>query len=338
MRIASVHGLCVMLLLASVATAEDRQWSDLSGLYRVNASLVTADDRLVVLRQSDGELVILKREQLSEADQEYLSKNSDGLSSAKESEKKPVADATTDEKPITTADGVTDIPSQITRWRLRSGGEIRGQLVGFASQMFTIRRVQGKVLVNEIALADLPAAFDLILPAVVSKIDNKPIVDRQELEKHIASGGGGPFAYTVNGVQVQLEEGSTLTIPIEFLESGEANLVMPGFKRWLAAREGEVAEDDRYNTDSRERLMLDSYARLRGPDNVAERNYRQLELGLLTVNAGITEIWEVALLPNAPYGYPRSVLIPGRDSATAEQIALRQYPGWQVAYVKKLSD
>jgi hypothetical protein len=63
-----------------------------------------------------------------------------------------------------------------------------------------------------------------------------------------------------------------------------------------------------------------------------------VELGLLSVDAGVTELWEVGLLPASTYGYPCSVLVPGRDSLSARQLAVERYPGWQVGYARKLSD
>ena len=156
--------------------------------------------------------------------------------------------------------------------------------------------------------------------------------------QHLAGGGGGPFAYEVRGIQLELKQGGVFTVPLEFLEPAEAELVSPGFERWLAARVESTSELDRYETDTRERLMLDSYARLRGEEQAGLQAMKLVELGLLSVNAGVTEIWEVGLLPNTRYGFPRSVLVPGRDSLSAQEIAVQRYPGWQVGYARKISD
>lgn len=351
--------LCALAFVPnSVSMAQERQWQDASGLYRVTASLITSDANLVVLKKSDGELVVLKRAELSVDDREFLMLHTDtkpskvdadsavaivpagnnGAEDAKALQDKLLDNTTEGTGADALAKAEIQRAAALTRWRLRNGDELEGKLIGFGSQTFNLKRQGGVVRVNDTAFKDLPSAYGLILPAVVSKIDHKPIANLKELEKHIAGGGGGPFAYEVSGIQLDLKQGGMFTVPLEFLELAEAELVSPGFERWSAARAESVTEQDRYETNDRERLMLDSYARLRGQERAQDRAMKLVELGLLSVNAGVTEIWEVGLLPNTPYGFPRSVLVPGRDSLSAQEIAVRRYPGWQVGYARKISD
>ncbi len=348
--------ICALVFIfASVAMAQEHQWQDASGLFRVTARLVTFDDSLVVLKKSDGELIVLKRSELSLEDREFLMLHADSTTSKVNAEsavavarvdKTDVDDAKNLQENATVVTGA-DAPAAtadareiatLTHWRLRNGDKLDGKLIGFGTQTFHLKRQGGVVRVEDTDIEDLPSAYELILPSVVSKIDRKPIANLKELEKHLAGGGGGPFAYEVRGIQLELKQGGVFTVPLEFLEPAEAELVSPGFERWLAARVESTSELDRYETDTRERLMLDSYARLRGEEQAGLQAMKLVELGLLSVNAGVTEIWEVGLLPNTPYGFPRSVLVPGRDSLSAQEIAVQRYPGWQVGYARKISD
>ncbi|MEO8268814.1 MAG: SHD1 domain-containing protein [Aureliella sp.] len=343
-----------VLFATNAVMAQQRQWQDMSGLYRVTASLVTYDDNLVVLRKSDGELVALNRAELSVDDGDFLAIQDDSKSSNQDADRAPVdaqadkieagvaqsprGDVSTVNIPDTSEDVAKRKAAKLTRWRLRNGEELEGKLTGFGSQVFHLKRQGGVIRVNDVSIKDLPSAYQLILPPLVSKIDRMPIADLKELEKHLAAGGGGPFAYEVNGIQLDLQQGGVFTVPLEFLEPAEAALVAPGFARWLAARVESVSVQDRYETDARERLMLDSYSRLRGLENVDDRALKMVELGLLSVNAGVTELWEVGLLPNTPYGFPRSLIVPGRTSLAAQEIAMQRFPGWQVGYARKVSD
>ncbi len=321
-------------VLGSVATAnESRQWKGSGDQQVVSAKYVTADDKRVVLEEETGELVILQTSQLSAADQEYVA--------AKRTLKRlgePEATPETTTTPTAEASVVAPVPQDYpATWRLAGGAEIKGVLVGFARQVFIVRRERGQIYVDAHKLGQLPVAYDLVLPTVVGTVDKTPLKDVNELEKHLAKLGGGPFEYIVDGIQINLQGGGSITIPPEILEPNYSALVRPGFDRWLASRAEDVSAEDRYATDSRERLMLDSYAQLQSNEAIRQRQFRQLELGYLSVASGITSAWEVTLLPNTAYGYPFSVVVNARDSLQAEQFALQNYPGWQIGPTRKLS-
>ncbi len=301
----------------SKASGELRKWTDDSGRYGVEARFVTADDKLVVLEQADGELVVLQREQLSPEDEEFVTKRRAA--------------------PNLENDASLSIPN-ISTWHLRDGSVIEGQLAGFGSQKMVVVRERGELYVNKHKLGALPSAYDKILPTVVAVVDAVEIADVKALEKHLAALGGGPYEYVVEGVQLELAEGGAITIPISLLMPSDAKEIAPNFARWKASRAGEISEEDRYASESRERLMLDSYARLRTQEAYQQRQLKMVELGLLQVETGIVDAWEVTLIPNNAYGYPRSVVVPARDSLAAQQMAQQRFPGWTLGAVRKLSN
>jgi hypothetical protein len=329
---------------------ELRTWQHPSGLYQIEGSLVTSDDTLVILQQTSGELVVLRREQLSPADREYLQlvSRSAGLAGSTGVDSGDVdsdgANAPSNELEANHADPLQTpvrqqvLPTELSAWPLQNGKILRGELVGFGKQALIVVRRRGELSVNGVSLSDLPEAYRWIVPTVVSKVDGRPLATVEELEEHIAEGGGGPFEYLVEGIQLDLDAGGAITIPLPLLDPAFAAVVEPGFVRWQAAQLESVSEEDRYAANTRERLILDSYERLRRNDAVRARDLKLLELDLLSVNAGITDIWEVTLLPVHPYGFPRSVLVPGRTSLAAQQIALQAFPGWQLGPVRKISN
>jgi len=321
-------------MVGSVATAnESRQWTGSGDHYVVNAKYVTADDKRVVLEDETGELVILQTAQLSATDQEYVA--------AKRTLKRlgdPEVALVAAKVPAAETNSVAPAPQNYpATWRLQGGGEINGVLVGFARQEFNVRRERGELYVDAYELGQLPAAYDMVLPTVVGTIDKTPLKDVDDMEIHLAKLGGGPFKYIVDGIQINLQGGGSITIPLEILEPNYAALVRPGFDRWLASRAEDVSAEDRYATESRERLMLDSYAQLQPGTAIRQRQFRQLELGYFNVATGITSVWEVTLIPNTAYGYPFSVVVNARDSLQAQQLALQNYPGWQIGPTRKLS-
>ena len=86
--------------------------------------------------------------------------------------------------------------------------------------------------------------------------DKKRIVSLDKLEEHLADLGGGPYKYTVSGVQLDLKDWGVITIPLTLLATEEATEVAAGFERWQASQEEGISEEDRYETESRERLAL----------------------------------------------------------------------------------
>jgi hypothetical protein len=318
----SLNPTCLYLLVTAFSTilpatamAEMRKWKDDSGLYSVTAAFVTADDKLVVLETEGGELAILQRDQLSAEDRQYLAERS-------------AQDISAD---------TVSLPKTDSTWHLQDGSVIQGKLVGFGSQTMVVRRERGEVWVNEYKLDSLPLAYTKVLPNVIGTVDNKAVEDVMDLEKHLADGGGGPFEYVVEGVQLHLNEGGAITIPIGLLTSSDAKEIAPNFARWKAAQAEEISEDERYATQSRESLVLDSYQRLRTQEEVRQRNSKMFELGLLSVATGITDVWEVTLLPTNAYSYPQTVVVSARDSLIAQQMVQQKYPNWRLGPIRKLN-
>jgi hypothetical protein len=61
---------------------------------------------------------------------------------------------------------------------------------------------------------------------------------------------------------------------------------------------------------------------------------KMLELELLAAASGATDLWEVQLFPNrGVVGYPRIVVVPGRNSEDAKRIAMQRFAGYAAGAV-----
>lgn len=318
--------IAITLLTVTQAKAEVRQWADESGKFSVEAELLTADKDFVVLeRKTDGELIAVRRKELSKKDQAFISANTDDQAN----------DTSTAQK-LEDSANQTSQPYDST-WKMSDGQIVKGRLIGFGTQELIIKRERGRIFVNDRELDELPPAYAKIVPDVVSRVDDKEIKTREELESHLADNGAGPFTYRVEGIQLELATWGAITIPVSLLAANEAKQVQPAWERWQASNDDGVSESDRVATSSQERLVLDSQERYRRRAEQRERLLKMMELNLLAVQSDITDVWEVALYPRQRYGYPRTVVVTARDSLQAKQQVIRKYPGWRIGPIAKVS-
>lgn len=371
-----VASLASVVLFASLGSA--KTWTDPTGRYQVDGELVAADDAKAIIRNDKGELLVLQLKQLSQSDRAYVddylsgqaraqpevpAPNSESGSDANEPKDPPQQTDTQSSVKPKPSDPAKDTPrlpglktTSESNWNLKDGQVISGRLIGFGREALVLVRRDGDVLVNGTKFDELSAAYQKIVPDVVSRIDNVEVGDRESLEDHLADGGAGPFRYELAGIQVEGDQGGVVTIPVSLLRPADQEVVQPGMKRWLAAQEKGVEENVREETAKTERLLLDSYQRLQdrspayptrpaptaasptGPGAVPPVHpVRMIDLQLQAATAGVTDIWEVLLYPSAPYGYPRTVVVPAENSRGAEIAATRNYPRWRVGPVRKLS-
>jgi hypothetical protein len=66
--------LCSMVIAGLGSIGLARTWSDASGKFKVDADLVSVDENQVTLRRTDGKVVHLPIDKLSQADQDFLAK------------------------------------------------------------------------------------------------------------------------------------------------------------------------------------------------------------------------------------------------------------------------
>lgn len=334
-NIIAILGICSALNSLAWSQSADqqnqpREWHDPSGRYSVTASFVNADEDLVVLESND-QLLVVSRNELSDEDREFVKAR---LALVDKRRREVDLDNSRDTNAET-----PKIRGFDSSWTLRDGETVKGSLIGFGYHNYVVTRDRGKVFVDGELFDERDSAIRKIVPNLVTSSDKVEINNVDDLEDHLADKGGGPLTYRAEGIQVVLETGDTVTLPIAILNESEMEDVLPGFRRWKASLEEGVAEEDRSLTSNVERLLLRTYGN--DPTKRLLRQQRKLQflqLGLLAADVGATDLWQVALHSGRPYTYPYLVLVPAENSLIAQRRALLRFPGWKAVGARQLDN
>lgn len=312
----ALPGFCALALVLTCvrpAMADTREWSDASGRYRWTAELFAADEQLAVFRDTKGKLKSVAVAELSEADQKAITAYL----------KKAESDA----------EG-----SQQT-WTLQSGLKIRATVIGYTSGTVEIEDRPGSVYVNKKRFSRINPVYQAMLPRLVfqmGEIDN-PTMDEFKLWARKLRGDGR--SVQVDGVHVQLESGEKYAVPLFMFSKEDAEFLGKGWQQW--ANE-EATKEQRQAEDLMVRAEAAHHQQQQRQQQQAQAQRQQIEmmkLGLLAVDAGITSVWEVAMMPGRGVaGRPMTVVVPAQNSQAAKVAAMRKYPGYVAGAVRQISD
>ena len=299
--------VALIAAVTAVATtsAWGRTWTDSTGNYQVEAELIAFNDEQVVLKRTDGHLLVVPLSRISKQDQDYLqSKEGDQARKA--------ADAA-------------------QTWTLASGMKVVGKVVDYARRDVTIQRRRGKIYVNDRLFDNLPDLYQKALPRIVAHFEKAEIPDRAAFEAWVLSLRGQPRTFTFEGVVLEVEGGDEYTVPFFFLADADRKSLQAGWERWLAA------EKDRAKQEQ-EAFLLQSQAQAYQQDHMADREIAMMQLQLQAYQAGLFDLWEVRLIPQRPAaGPPLWVVVPGRDSRSAVAQALQMNPGYAAGAVSRVT-
>lgn len=280
--------LFVMLILSLIASpVMAREWTDSSGKVTQEAELVDFDERIAVLKKASGRLVAVEIEDLSKADREYL---------ASEEAKELVAKAASKDR----------------TWTLTDGEKVKGRVVQYGIKDVVISRRGGVLYVNDISYDDLTELQQTVIPKIVAAFEKKPIKDTKGIESLIVARKGEPLIYTVEGVQLELENSELFGVPFFLFSQKDLAVLQPGWKAWLAAKNDERRQQE-------ESTMLRSLANEYQRDRAITH-----QIQLLRLASQWFDLWEVELI--APNGTATSVVVPARDSRQAQISAKMMYP------------
>jgi hypothetical protein len=283
-------------------------WTDSTGHYSLDATLVTFNDRSVVLQREDHELVAIPIDQLSEKDREFL-------------KSKEAGDAS-----LATWGGAQT-------WTLRDGTKLVGRIVDFATRDLTLQRRRGRIYVNDRAFENIPEFYQLLIPKIVAQFENLQRDDRASLEAWLVRQRGEPRTIHLEGVVLETDNGDEYTVPFALFSDADQKLLMPGWQKWLAAHGGKD-----YGEQEHRAFILRSLAAARAHDAQVQRQIALMQLQLQAVQAGLTSLWEVTLYPAAGQrGPPIWVVAPGRNSRDATENALVRNPGYVAGPVRRVS-
>lgn len=335
--------LIVILTACSSLTSAAAQdathvWSDVTGNYRVEAEFVARNESSVVLKLSDSSLLIVEIDQLSKTDQAYLKDFEAKRDQAvKKSFKEASDDAATNSGTTTrktAADFEAESQSHMQCWRLTNGESICGDVVEYGRRLIQLRKRGRRIYVNDRQFRNLPYFFQQVAFSVVNqyeKLGKNAITNEAQLLRWLSSQPKGQKAYTVDGVMIENYRGDLYGVPFFMFDQRDVNLFRNGWDTWLAAE-----SDAKYQAELSLRLRVEAIMRQRKEQ--AEFNMQRLHLFVEGYDSGLFDLWQVDLYPQGNAGrFPLRVVVPGRNSAQAQNNALRQYPGMRIGATAKVS-
>ena len=306
--------LCILLSQLHFVSA--REWSDKSGAYKFEATLVAFNDKTVVLRSSDKqrmnghELISIPRNELSPADQEYLSSRE--------------------------ANELTSQLEKSQNWTMRDGTKVVGKVVDFVRKDVVIQRRRNNVYVNDRLFSNLPEVYQQIVPKVVEEFEKVKLPNEKDLENWILTLRGSAKTYQCEGVILEFENGDEYAVPFFLFAESDLKALRPGWEQWSAAKSAEAEKEEHS-------LYLQTQA-----SNFQQNIQNQLavqqqlaiaQIQMLAVSTGAVDLWEVYMYPGqGVMGYPIHVVVTASDSSKASYQAAARNPGYVVGPIKKISN
>lgn len=284
------------LTLASIAAA--REWTDSTGKIKQEADLVDFDDSIAVLKKADGRLVAIEIEDLSKEDREYLASKG-------------------------AKDEVYKSASKDRTWTCTDGEKVTGRVVRYGIKDVVISRKGGKLSVNDKPYSDLTRLQQTVIPKIVAAYEKKPIKDVKGIESLIASRKGEPLKYTVEGVELELENGEPFAVPFFLFSEKDLEVLKPGWDEWLEAKNNKVRQQEE---STMLRSLANEYQRDRAITN---------QILMLRLASDWFDLWEVELI--AANGTSSSVVVPARDSRQAQVAAKQMYPAAGIGAAQRVS-
>ncbi|HMP08668.1 MAG TPA: SHD1 domain-containing protein, partial [Lacipirellulaceae bacterium] len=208
--------VCVRLALLVVgivgalsAAAFGRIWTDSTGRYTVDASLLAFNDKHVVLERADSQLLAVPLDKLSQADRDYL-------------------------KSREAVDAASGLTGAMQTWTLNDGARFVGRVVDYAHKEITLQRRRGRIYVNDRLFDNLPEVYQHIIPLVVAHFDRLNNPTRQGLESWLVRQRGEPRSFSVDGVVLEVENGDEYVVPFFLFSDEDLAVLKPGWEHWLA--------------------------------------------------------------------------------------------------------
>jgi hypothetical protein len=301
-------GLCraFVLVLACAATsfAEERDWTDSTGMYKTKADLIAFNDEFVVLKRDGKQLISIPLDKLSEDDRKFLTKLEEEKANAKK---------------------------ELQTWTLRTGTKLMGTVVDYARRDITIQRRRGRIYVNDRVFENLPEIYQKMVPLIVAHFEEIPMERPADFQNWVMRQRGEARTFTCEGVIMELESGDEYGVPFFFFSDEDLAVLKPGWEAWAAAHQDPEKQDDAS-------FHVEAQAEAYNRDREFNQQIALMQLNLQAVQAGITSMWEVQMFPVNVPAQPMIVVAMGRDSRQATENALQQNPGFRAGAVRRISN
>ena len=296
--------VCLFLLgMVSCNVVSAREWTDSTGHYKFKGEYVASGDTMVILQREnkDKDLVAIDVDQLSKEDQKYLEER---------------------------ASEASDNPEMRTYTTI-SGYKVRAAVIRFMRQTVQIYRHRGKVYVNGFQYSKMPGVYRKIVPQVVNHFEDTKLTE-DTFTDWVKDLKGKKKSYDCEGVLAELENGDHYAFPFFLLSKEDREALNPGYDEWASVKDDEKSKEE-YSMRMRAQAMEHK-------KKEAERQqFAKLHLMLSGVQAGLTDVWEVTLIPANTRGMARKVIVPGRDSRQAAALAISKFPGYRAGPARQVA-
>ena len=302
--------LSLILCAYFVSSLQARDWSDPSGIYKIQGDLIAASEDTVVLRRKGGELEAYLIVQLSDADREFV--------------KQHLA-ATVDDKTT----------SETQTWTGRAGFKFMGRVTGYGSKDVVIHHERGKIYVNQKPLDELDQIYQQMIPKIVAEYDDASVTSLKDLTLWVRKLRGKEKLFTVDGAMMRLVNGESIAVPLFLFSDEERAILEQGWENWKSET---TKEEDKQRESFLAQTAADQYQQNQEAETRASQRIQLMQLELLAVNAGVAQLWEVQLFPRPGVAArPLSVVVPAQNSFGAKAMAEQKYPGFASGAVRQIS-
>jgi hypothetical protein len=306
--------LTLVLLSLPWHSIPAREWSDATGHHKFEGDMIAANAETIVVRGKRGVLEAYIVDQLSKEDQKF------------------VADYVNSKK-----DEVD--PQKVQAWTSRDGLRFRGRVTGYGSKVVVVSYVAGAVRVNNKPIHEIDEIYQKMIPKIVAEFDDESVTDEASLRLWARRLRGKEKSFTVDGVMMRLENREEIAIPLFLFSDKERTVLEEGWDTWKAES---TKEEERTRESFLAEASAAEYQRSLEAEARAEAKTNQqiqmMQLGLMAVNAGITNVWQVQLLPRPGVrARPIVVVVPANNSAQASAMAAEKYPGFVPGAVRQMN-
>ncbi|MCH2210942.1 MAG: hypothetical protein MK110_06545 [Fuerstiella sp.] len=299
---------CMTTLLIH-GSGQARDWSDATGRHHWKAEFLAASSRLVVLRDRKGELQSVQISELSESDRMYVARYLDNEGSR--------------------------VSRDIHTWTLKSGLKVKGQVHGYKSGPVEIENRSGVPYVNRRPFRDIDPVYQAMLPKLVAATEDESVKTVEDFKEWTKQLRGKKRSIQVDGVRMMLESGDQYAVPLFLFSDDDREVLEKGWRQWSKK---EATQDQKEQEDLFIRTEASEHQRRKRPAGAGSRQIQMMQLGLLAVDAGVTSLWEVRLVPGrGVYGRPMKVIVPANDSLAAQRAAMRKHPGYVAGSSRQIS-
>jgi hypothetical protein len=314
--------LLILLMLAAICGsavgATPRDWTDPEGRFLIRGEAFATNENTVVVKKENGDLVGVRIDQLSQADQEFLQQ--------REAERR-----LRDPVPLPQAEAPVAADEQLQTWTSRDGFTFKGSIIGFGRRDITIRRVTRLIDVNGVAFTNLDPVTQYIVLQIVAELDDPSVQTERDLDRWVRRQGGQPRTFTVEGVLLRLTDGSNVPVPFFVFSEQDQSVLRPGWEQW---QDEQTSDVDRQREDFLTTVQADHYHQ----EREQARQIQMMQLELMAAGIGLTRIWEVQLIAvQGRFARPLAVMVSARDSFQAQQMAMARFPGYVAGTIRAVT-